>query len=143
MPDHTGNDLDLRGLRRGAYVIVGGIACALAAGALMLHEWGPAANTPPHPFQGAAPLLQPAPQPDRVDYFAEKRRLTGSYGWVDRQAGIARIPLDEAMRLLAARGGAAVPAARAAAGTRAPAPGAPAPTPGRTPPVLTPAGEAR
>jgi hypothetical protein len=69
----------------------------------MLHEEGPAANTPPHPFQGATPLLQPAPQPDRVGYLEQKRRTLDSYGWVDRQAGIARIPLDEAMKLMAAR----------------------------------------
>ena len=104
MSDYTGNDLDLRGLSWGAAVIVGGIACALSAGALMLREQGPAANTPPHPFQGAAPQLQPAPQPDRVGYLAEKRKVLDSYGWVDRQAGIARIPLDEAMKLMAARG---------------------------------------
>jgi hypothetical protein len=103
MSDYTGKDLDLRGLRRGACIIVGGIVCALGAGALMLHEEGPAANTPPHPFQGATPLLQPAPQPDRVGYLEQKRRTLDSYGWVDRQAGIARIPLDEAMKLMAAR----------------------------------------
>jgi hypothetical protein len=103
MSDHTGKDLDLRGLRRGAYVIVGGIVCALAAGALVLREKGPAANTPPHAFQGAAPVLQPAPQPDRAGYLEEKRRVLAGYGWVDRQAGIARIPLDEAMKLMAAR----------------------------------------
>jgi len=101
--DYKGGDLDLRGLRRGAYIILGGIACALGAGALMLHGEGPAANTPPHPFQGTAPLLQPAPQPDRVGYLEEKRRTLDSYGWVDREAGIARIPLDEAMKLMAAR----------------------------------------
>jgi hypothetical protein len=138
MPDDMGSDLDLRGLRRGAYVIVGGIVCALAAGALMLRERGPAANTPPHPFQGAVPLLQPAPQPDRVAYFEEKRRVLAGYGWVDRQAGIARIPLDEAMKLLAARAG----AAPAAAGQPA-QPAQPAPIPGRTPPVLAPGREAR
>jgi hypothetical protein len=132
MSDYTGGDLDLRGLRRGAYVIVGGIVCALVAGALMLRGHRSAANTPPHPFQGNAPLLQPAPQPDRVSYFEDKRRVLGSYGWVDRQAGIARIPLDEAMKLMAARGGAASsPAA------------APAPATGRTPPVLAPGKEAR
>lgn len=136
MSDAMGDDLDLRGLRRGAYVIVGGIACALGAGALLLHVRGPATNTPPQPFKGAAPLLQPAPQPDRVRYMREKRRLLASYGWVDRQAGIARIPLDEAMRLLAARGGAVSPAP--AAGRAAPAT-----KPGRTPPVLAPAKEAR
>ena len=133
MPDYKGGDLDLRGLRRGAYVIVGGIVCAFVAAGLMLRESGPAANAPPHAFDGNAPLLQPAPQPDRVAYLAEKRRLLASYGWVDRQAGIARIPLDAAMALLAARGGAAQPAR----GQVAPA------APGRTPPVLAPAKEAR
>lgn len=104
MPDYMGGDLDLRGLRRGAYVIVGGIVCALGVSALVLYECGPAANTPPHAFAGKAPLLQPAPQPDRAAYFEEKRRATGTYGWVDRQAGIARIPLDKAMKVMAARG---------------------------------------
>jgi hypothetical protein len=133
MPDYKGGDLDLRGLRRGACVIVGGIVCAFVAAALMLRASGPAANTPPHAFDGNAPLLQPAPQPDREAYLAEKRRLLASYGWVDRQAGIARIPLDDAMALLAARGGAARPAH-----------GQPAPTaPGRTPPILDQAKEAR
>jgi hypothetical protein len=116
MPDYTGRDLDLRGLGWGAAIIVGGIACALLAAALMLRATGPAANTPPQPFQAPAPQLQPAPQPDRAAYFADKRRLLDSYGWVDRQAGIARIPLDEAMKLLAARGVArpGVPASRPA-----------------------------
>lgn len=137
MSDYTGGDLDLRGLRRGAYVIAGGIVCALVAGVLMLRGRGPVANTPPQAFKGAAPLLQPAPQPDRVHYMQEKRHVLDSYGWVDRQAGIARIPLDEAMKLLAARG--AVPPTPAARPESTP----PAATPGRTPPVLAPAGEAR
>jgi len=124
MSDYTGGDLNLRGLAWGAAVIVGGIACTLLAAALMLRAQGPAANTPPRPFQGPAPLLQPAPQPDRAAYFAAKRRLLDSYGWVDRQAGIARIPLDDAMKLLAAR---------------QPAANGPAPaTSGRTPPLLVP-----
>jgi hypothetical protein len=33
----------------------------------------------------------------------EVQRLN-SYGWVDQQAGIARIPIDRAMALLAQRG---------------------------------------
>jgi len=34
---------------------------------------------------------------------AEQRTLT-TYGWVDRNAGIVRIPIDEAMRLTTQRG---------------------------------------
>lgn len=33
---------------------------------------------------------------------AEAEQQLNSYGWVDRQAGIARIPIQEAMKLLAA-----------------------------------------
>jgi hypothetical protein len=110
MPDYRGGDVDVRTVGRVALFIVGAIVFALAASWLMLRERGPAANTPPHVFSGAAPLLQPAPQSERAAYFDEKRRLTGSAGWVDRRAGIARIPLDAAMRLQAARAAAAQPA---------------------------------
>ncbi len=33
---------------------------------------------------------------------ARKRRILASYGWVSRPAGIARIPIEEAMKLVAA-----------------------------------------
>jgi len=139
MSDYTSGDLNLRALGWGAAIIVGGIASALLAAALMLRANGPAANTPPRPFQGPPPLLQPAPQPDRAAYFAEKRRLLDSYGWVDRQAGIVRIPLDDAMKLLAARGVATPGVATPGVATPQPAAHGPAPaTLGRTPPVLAP-----
>ena len=131
MSDYTGGDLDLRGLRRGAFVIVAAIACALVAAALMLRARAGASNTPPRPFDGARPLLQSAPQLERVDYFAEKRRITEGYGWVDRQAGIARIPVDQAMALLAARG------TTGPAGAGQPAPVAPG-VAGKAPPQLGP-----
>lgn len=30
----------------------------------------------------------------------EKRRILGGWGWVDRSRGVARIPIEEAMRLV-------------------------------------------
>lgn len=114
MPEHdTGRDLDLRAIRIGAIGIACGILFALVAAYVLLRDAGPAANAPPRRFGAPAPLLQTAPQVERANYFAEKARLTGSYGWVDRQAGIARIPVDEAMRLLAARAATNKPAAPA------------------------------
>lgn len=116
--DHdTGRDLDVRAVRVGALIIAGGILFALVASFFLLRARGPAANTPSLPFRAPAPLLQTAPQIERANYFAEKARLTGSYGWVDRQAGIARIPVDQAMRLMAARAAQNKPAA---AGKEAP-----------------------
>jgi hypothetical protein len=49
------------------------------------------------------PGLQSAPQLDLAQYRAEKQRLMNSAGWVDAQRGIARIPVADAMALLAAR----------------------------------------
>lgn len=99
-------------------VLWGGIAIALgtvlaALAAYLLWQWwnassglrplvGPNAGTLP---VIASPVLQSAPQQERAQYFAEKRKLLESWTWVDRQHGIARIPVEEAMRIMAARGG--------------------------------------
>jgi hypothetical protein len=100
-------DIDARSVRRGAIAIAGGILFAGLAAWLLLRALGPALNTSPLARPAStfspAPRLQPAPQPERSAYFAEKARKTGSYGWADREAGIARIPLEDAMRLMAAR----------------------------------------
>jgi hypothetical protein len=51
-------------------------------------------------FKTAGPLLDSAPQPGRAAYEAEKQRLLDSWQWIDRDAGIARIPIEQAMALL-------------------------------------------
>lgn len=119
MPEASpGRDVNVRAIGYGGIAIVCGIVFALTAAFFLLRERGPAASTPPHAFQAPAPLLQTAPQIERAAYFAEKERLAGSYAWVDRRAGIARIPVDAAMRALAAgaglRAGGAAPAAKPA-----------------------------
>lgn len=118
MPDansgqDTGSDLNIRAIGIGAIAIGVGILFALVAAFFLLRARGPAANTPAASFRAPAPLLQTAPQIERGAYFAEKEKLTGSYAWIDRQAGIARIPVDQAMRLMAARAAQAKPAGAA------------------------------
>jgi hypothetical protein len=56
------------------------------------------AITPPEP------RLQTDPAADLASYTAKERKLLDSYGWVDRPRGIARIPIEEAMRRLARQG---------------------------------------
>jgi hypothetical protein len=51
------------------------------------------------PVPGAQ--YQPVTPPGRPD---DERDRLSSYGWVDREAGIVRIPIDRAMDLLAERG---------------------------------------
>jgi hypothetical protein len=103
MREREDGGIHVRAIRRGALAIVGGIAFAVAGSWWLLRVLGPTANTAPPPATIPAPRLQPAPQNERAAYFAEKARHLESYGWVDRKAGIAHIPLDEAMRLMAAQ----------------------------------------
>jgi hypothetical protein len=50
------------------------------------------------------PRLQTNPRQDLADLRAREDALLGSYEWVDKRAGIARIPIDEAMKLVVQRG---------------------------------------
>ncbi len=67
------------------------------------------------------PRLQTTPKQDLLDFRAGDAELLDSYRWVDKNAGIVRIPIEQAMRLtlersLPSRGAdAATPAARDAA----------------------------
>lgn len=51
-----------------------------------------------------APALQKKPQDDLKRFELEQRMALSGYGWVDRSKGIARIPIEEAMRIVTARG---------------------------------------
>lgn len=50
------------------------------------------------------PRLQVAPAKDLQQLRAEEEKVLNSYGWVNRQAGIVRIPIERAMELVADRG---------------------------------------
>ena len=51
-----------------------------------------------------APRLQAEPALELEEMQARDRLVLESYGWIDREAGIARIPIERAMTLLAERG---------------------------------------
>lgn len=44
------------------------------------------------------PLLQDAPEKDLAEHIAQQEAMRDSYGWVDEEAGIAHIPVSEAMK---------------------------------------------
>ena len=50
------------------------------------------------------PNLQAQPQLDLAEFRARQAEILSSYGWVDRQAGIVRIPIERALDLVAERG---------------------------------------
>ena len=100
--DDSAHDISVRAVRWGALAIAGGIVFALAAAYAAWRLFGPEAS--PGHFAAPAPLLLSAPQPERAAFFADKEKRIGSYGWVDRKAGIAHIPVEQAMRVMAGQG---------------------------------------
>jgi hypothetical protein len=70
-----------------------------------------------------APRLQSTPLQDLEELRAAEEKELTSYGWVDEKAGIAHIPIDEAIKIVAARGlPHAAPSPPAAASPAPPAP---------------------
>ena len=67
-------------------------------------------DPPPPPLARQAgrlppgPRLQAAPLQDLERLRAEEEKELTSYGWIDAKAGIAHIPIDEAIKIVAARG---------------------------------------
>lgn len=51
-----------------------------------------------------SPRLQTIPSTDLKEVREQEDQLLHSYGWVDKNNGVVRIPIDRAMDLLAARG---------------------------------------
>jgi hypothetical protein len=50
------------------------------------------------------PRIQQAPAMDLIERREREDAILNTYGWVNRETGAARIPIDRAMQLLAERG---------------------------------------
>jgi hypothetical protein len=94
-------------------VLASFFALALAGGALLAFMIArfEAVRDPPAPAPverieriPPPPQLRTAPGVYLARFRAEKRAVLESGGWVDREAGIAALPIEDAMRLLAERG---------------------------------------
>lgn len=51
-----------------------------------------------------SPFLQVHPHGELEDYCAAQEKEVSTYGWVDQQSGIVRIPIDRAMEMSLQRG---------------------------------------
>jgi hypothetical protein len=82
----------------------------LVLGLLKMFEgYRPTTDEPPPPATAEKnvvppePRLQISPEIDYAKFFKQQDSLLRSYGWVDQGAGIARIPIDTAIAIVAAR----------------------------------------
>lgn len=98
-------DIAVRPILRTGAAIALTIAVVVASVFALLHFGG-------MPFGGSrlagvsqfsSPGLAGAPQDELAKYRQEKRKQLDSTGWVDQKAGIAHIPIADAMDLLAQR----------------------------------------
>jgi hypothetical protein len=103
-PGYEPTDVTFRLLLSGACLVLG-VILICAFGVMWLY---PSAQqdrrlTGPLPAY-PAPRLQSNPAADLLAFEKQERSQLNSYGWVDKQKGIVRIPIDEAMRRIAAQG---------------------------------------
>ena len=54
--------------------------------------------------QAPPPRLQVFPAADLKDFLAKENRELTTYGWINRTAGIVRVPIDRAMDIVLQRG---------------------------------------
>jgi hypothetical protein len=106
MPD----DVRVSSIVMGALLILGAIAFAVVVAFLAIGADGEdqglsrtAAGLRDAPDIAGSVKLDPSPAIDIAAFRAEKRRRLETYGWIDREHGIARIPIDRAMALLTQR----------------------------------------
>ncbi|TAH37383.1 MAG: hypothetical protein EYC70_10460 [Planctomycetota bacterium] len=109
---HEHSDVPVRPVALAALVLAMGIAAALGLMWLLLSILGGAqapAAAPEHPLARALPQFpQPRLQTDAAGDLARHRAWEDSvlqgYGWVDRERGIVRIPLERALAEVGQRG---------------------------------------
>ncbi len=99
--------VSVAGIAAGAVAVIAAIALSIAIAFVAVnfgHALGErrllAAERHVPPKVEGDVTLQPAPSVDIARFRDEKRRLLDEYGWVDRDNGFARVPIERAMAML-------------------------------------------
>ena len=111
--DHEASDVNIRaifGFAAGLTVVT----AFIAFGVWLLFQYFAAREARPvfteYPLaaqesrEPPEPRLQTNPRQDLNDLRAREDQLLTSYSWVDKNAGVVRIPIDRAMQLVVERG---------------------------------------
>jgi hypothetical protein len=108
---HEERDANVRALAYFGLVLFGVIALTLIGMRTTFFHFAKSQQLgpPPTPFENARtlppmPRLQVDPRMDLKNYREQEEDILKNYGWVDKQNGVVRIPIDRAMSLLLERG---------------------------------------
>jgi hypothetical protein len=110
MSDKAGFDYERSDIRgRDIAWLAGGLALFIVITPLLMPFIFPqsmqhSSPSAPPALTAAAPQLEITPREDRERFQRSEARFEQSYGWTDRSKGEVRIPIDQAMQLLARRG---------------------------------------
>lgn len=108
---HETSDIDLRHIAMWSIALVILVVLLLALLLWLFGHFSKRENRLGHRTAGvpaaapmtAAPQLQISPRSDLAEMRAAEEKALHSYGWIDKEKGLARIPIERAMELLAER----------------------------------------
>jgi hypothetical protein len=108
---YEAHDLSVRGI---AWFGAGIFLMIIVSAVVLVWLYGAFNAAQPQVAQPAIAVVEPTPSPQAALQAnpasnlqvlrARENAILNSYGWVDKQAGIARIPIDRAIDLLAQEG---------------------------------------
>ena len=101
---HEPSDITGRFVLAAVAVVLTALAC-ITMGVLLAFPSALRDKTMRYPVPNfPQPTLQPSPRADMTRFYAAEMQVLNGTGWVDRAHGIAHIPIDDGMRLLARDG---------------------------------------
>lgn len=103
-PKNEPSDLEPRAVLIGAAAIVAMVLLAAGIATVLVESGPPTRNAPANLQVARATRLSSDPGDEIAAYNREKQSRLESYGWVDRQQGIAHVPIERAMQMLAEQG---------------------------------------
>lgn len=95
---HQRQDLDTRRIAWSGATLLAALLVVLVVCFVLWRSWVP--PVPENVHRPPEPRLQPDPTRDLAAY-RHAQRNADYWGWVDREHGIARIPVERAMELMA------------------------------------------
>jgi hypothetical protein len=101
-PRRESSDLNVRAVVLGALAVIATVLLVAGAARLLTGASGLARAGPTETSVAQPKELQSDPFDPRVAFDEEKRAWLGSYGWIDRERGFARVPIERAMQIKAA-----------------------------------------